>query len=106
MGLRAATVTAFLLLSLLGWGGPAFAGAKAVQRYKVVVDGQTFKVVRYDNGTVKVIDGGVFGPAYSYNLRDQMRQAAKQATGCDIADDFDQDGKLIGKLVCTALPAL
>jgi hypothetical protein len=106
MGLRAATVTASLLLSLLGSGRPAFAGAKAVQRYKATVEGQTFKVIRYDNGTVKIVDGGMFGPGYSINERDRMRRAAKQATGCEVADDFDQDGKLIGKLVCTAGPAL
>lgn len=102
MGLRAATVTGFLLLSLMGWGAPANAGSKAVQRYKAMVEGQTFKVIRYDDGTVKVVDGSMFGPRYSYNLRDRMRQAAKRATGCEVADDFDQDGKLIGKLVCIA----
>lgn len=106
MGLRDATVTAFLLLSMLGWGGPAFAGAKAVQRYKATVEGQTFKVIRYDNGTVKIVDGGMFGPGYSFNERDRMRRAAKQATGCEVVDDFDQDGKLIGRLACATGAAL
>lgn len=94
-------ITMTLLLPVCGWGSPALAGAKAVERYKAVVEGQTFKVIRYDNGTVKIVDGGVFGPNYSYNLRNRMRQAAKQATGCEVTDDFDQDGKLIGKLACS-----
>lgn len=86
---------------VLACASTASAGPKPVERYKANVEGQTFKVIRYDNGSVKIVDGGVFGPSYSYNLRDRMRRAAKQATGCDVADDFDQDGKLIGKLVCS-----
>jgi len=91
---------------VFGWSSTALAGAKAVERYKAVVEGQTFKVIRYDNGTVKIVDGGIFGPNYSYNLRNRMRQAAKHATGCDVTDDFDQDGKLIGKLVCPLADAV
>lgn len=89
-----------ILLPVCGWASPAIAGAKAVERYRTHVEGQPFKVVRYDDNSVKVIVGGFLGTAYSFKLRNKMRQAAKQTTGCDVADDFDQDGKLIGKLVC------
>jgi len=89
-----------MTMAALATASPTNARAKAVQRYRAVVEGQTFKVVRYDDGSVKVMDSGVFGPGYGYNQRDRMRQAAKQATGCEVADDFDQDGKLIGTLRC------
>ncbi|GAB7553898.1 hypothetical protein NRB_34080 [Novosphingobium sp. 11B] len=100
MRLRNAVAAGATLLSICGWVSPAIAGPKAIQRYKAVVEGEAFKVIRYENGTVKIVDGGMFGPNYSFKQRDRMRRAAKQATGCDVDDDFDQDGKLIGKLVC------
>lgn len=81
-------------------GTSAYAGPKAVERYRTQVGKQTFKVIRYDNNSVKISATGFYSPGYSYKLRDQMRQAAKQATGCEIADDFDQDGKLLGTLAC------
>lgn len=105
MCFRNAVAAGATMLLICGGGAPAIAGPKAVQRYKAVVEGQTFKVIRYENSTVKIVDSGVFGPNYSFALRDRMRRAAKQATGCDVADDFDQDGKLIGKLVCPATSA-
>ena len=77
--------------------------AKEVGREKVTIDNQTFRVIRYDNGSVKVIDGGIFGDGTSYNLRERMRKAARQGTGCDIADDFWLDGKLMGTLKCTSV---
>ncbi|WP_132263886.1 hypothetical protein [Novosphingobium sp. PhB57] len=94
-----------ILLPVYGLASPAIAGAKAVARYKTEVEGQAFKIIRYDNDSVKVVGTGLIVPGYSYKLRNRMRQAAKQVTGCEIADDFDQDGKLIGTLVCAAVPA-
>ena len=88
-----------LVLAVLG-PLPVAAKAKALQRYKAVVEGQTFKVVTYDNGSVKVLDSGVFGRGFSYNVRIRMREAVKQATGCEVYDDYDFDGKLIGTLRC------
>lgn len=90
---------------MYGVGSPAIAGAKAVERYRTEVEGQPFKVIRYADHSVKVVVAGTFGPAYSYKLRNQMRQAAKQATGCEVADDFDQDGKLLGTLKCEEILA-
>ena len=79
---------------------PADARAKAIGRQKVSVEEQSFRVIRYDNGSVKVVDGGIFGDTGSYNLRERMRKAARLGTGCEISDDFWLDGKLIGSLNC------
>lgn len=95
-------LAALSMTALFMGSAPAAARAKAVERHKAMVDNQSFKVIRYGNGSVKVVDGGVFGDGVSYNLRERMRGAAKQATGCDIADDLWLDGKLIGTLVCQA----
>lgn len=89
-----------MMMAVLATASPANSRAKAVQRYKAVVEGQTFKVVTYDNGSVKVLDSGVFGRGFSYNVRIRMREAVKQATGCEVYDDYDFDGKLIGTLRC------
>lgn len=105
MRLRPIAFTMSILMPMWAVGSPAIAGAKAVERYKTEVEGQPFKVIRYDNDSVKVVVGGFLGTAYSFKLRNRMRQAAKQVTGCDVTDDFDQDGKLIGKLVCPTVPA-
>ncbi|MEC3911525.1 hypothetical protein U5A82_13950 [Sphingobium sp. CR2-8] len=85
-----------------GLSSLAYARAKAVERYQATVDNQGFKIIRYDNGSAKVLQSGMFGDGISFNLRDRMRRAAKQATGCDMADDFWLDGKLVGTLVCDA----
>lgn len=79
---------------------PALAGPKVLQRYHVKVDGRAFKVVTYVDGSVKVILGGMFGPAQSVQLRETMRRAVASATGCTIADDFFLDGRLAGTLGC------
>jgi NAD(P)H-hydrate repair Nnr-like enzyme with NAD(P)H-hydrate epimerase domain len=100
--MRRTAVAIPMMMAVLATASPAIARAKAVQRYKAVVEGQTFKVVRYDNGSVKVIDSGVFGLGYSYNVRTRMRKAVKQATGCEVFDDYDFDGKLIGTLRCAS----
>ncbi|QOT71870.1 hypothetical protein H5V43_01440 [Sphingobium fuliginis] len=90
-----------LIVALAAGHSPAaFARAKEIERHKVSIDGQSFRVIRYDNGSVKVVDGGIFGDGVSYNLRERMRKAAKQGTGCELADDFWLDGKLIGTLRC------
>ncbi len=80
--------------------GPASAKAHAVGRYKTEVEGRGFKVITYDNGSVKVVLTGMFGPTISYNLREKMRTAVTSATGCNVADDFWLDGKLVGQLAC------
>jgi hypothetical protein len=90
----------FVVILASGVSAPADARAKAIGRQKVSVEGQSFRVVRYDNGSVKVVDGGIFGDGVSYNLRERMRQAARLGTGCEIADDFWSDGRLIGTLHC------
>ncbi|MEK7454345.1 MAG: hypothetical protein AABZ76_05435 [Pseudomonadota bacterium] len=95
-----ALLAAGAALCLMALPSTGHARAKEVGRQKVSVDDQSFKVIRYDNGSVKVVDGGIFGDGTSYNLRERMRKAAQQGTGCDIADDFWLDGKLIGTLVC------
>lgn len=95
---KAVAVT--MTMAMLATASPAYSRAKAVQRYKAVVEGQTFKVVTYDNGSVKVLDSGVFGRGFSYNVRIRMREAVKQTTGCEVYDDYDFDGKLIGTLRC------
>jgi len=90
------------LVIVLAAGAPSVADAraKAIERYQTTVDNQGFKIIRYDNGSAKVLQAGMFGDTMSINLRDRMRRAAKLATGCDITDDFWLDGKLVGTLVC------
>lgn len=84
----------------LAYGEPALAGAKKTSSYAVKVDGKGFKVNLYGDGSVKVIVGGMVGPAPSFGLRDRMRRAVADATKCEIADDFWLDGKLVGRLAC------
>ncbi|PTM44842.1 hypothetical protein C8J24_3054 [Sphingomonas aerolata] len=84
----------------LACGGPASAGAKKTSSYAVKVDGKGFQVNLYADGSVKVIVGGMVGPAPSFGLRDRMRRAVAEATKCEITDDFWLDGKLVGKLTC------
>lgn len=62
-------LAALCVAALFMGSGPAVARAKAVERYKAMVDNQSFRVIRYDNGSVKVVDGGVFGDGVSYNPR-------------------------------------
>lgn len=93
-----------LVVALLttGMSTAADARAKAVERYKTVVDDQQFKVIRYENGSAKVVQTGVFGGAPSFNLRERMRRAVTQATSCGFADDFWIDVQLVGTLLCDA----
>lgn len=79
---------------------PALAKAHVIGRYKTEVEGRGFKVITYDNNSVKVVFTGVFGPTINYNLREKMRTAVTSATGCNVADDFWLDGKLVGQLAC------
>jgi hypothetical protein len=91
---------AALMLICSGLTAPALAGAKKTQSYPVKVDGKGFKVNLYADGSVKVIVGGMVGPAPSFGLRDRMRRAVVEATKCEIGDDFWLDGKLVGRLAC------
>jgi len=61
-------------------------------------------VLSYDNGSVKVIIAGMFGPTMSFKLREDMRRAVLVATGCRVSDDFWLDGKLVGKMNCENSP--
>lgn len=87
-------------LALITFNSVADAKAHVVNRYNASVNGRAYRVLSYDNGSVKVIIPGMFGPTMSFKLREDMREAALVATGCRVSDDFWLDGKLVGELDC------
>ena len=87
-------------ISLIAFSSSAYAKAHIVNRYHASVNGRAYRVLAYDNGSVKVIIAGMFGPTMSFKLREDMREAALVATGCRVNDDFWLDGKLVGELDC------
>lgn len=74
--------------------------AKAIQRQRIVVDDQSFKIIQYDNASVRAVQTAVRGQRASYNLRARMRHAIKRAAGCNIVNDYFTDAQVIGTLEC------
>lgn len=96
------------LIAIVVWASFALTAYPADAARKIttassVVNGKTYKVIRYDNGTVKVVEGGVFGKAPGLVLREAMRRAVHQTTGCTMTDDFFVDAKLMGTLTCSPM---
>lgn len=91
-------------LASISFNSVAHAKAHVVSRYHASVNGKAYRVLSYDNGSVKVIIAGMFGPTMSFKLREDMREAVLVATGCRVSDDFWLDGKLVGKLNCENSP--
>lgn len=87
-------------ISSIAFTSSAYAKAHIVNRYHASVNGRAYRVLAYDNGSVKVIIAGMFGPTMTFKLRGDMREAALVATGCRVNDDFWLDGKLVGELDC------
>lgn len=90
-------------LLLLLQAGQTYTGPK---NSKVEVDGSTYRVfVRgrevkvFNKSAITAIGGG-----RSVDRRDAMRQAVRQATGCEIKDDFWRNQVLAGELDCSSRP--
>lgn len=92
-----------VLAATAGASSAAHAGSKVIQRYFTIVDDDGFKILRYANGSAKVTQTAMVGDTESVALRDRMRRAAKQATGCELSDDFWLNGRLVGNLSCGAV---
>lgn len=88
------------LSASISFNSTAHAKAHIANRYHASVNGRAYRVLSYDNGSVKVIIAGMFGPTISFKLREDMREAVIIATGCKVSDDFWLDGKLVGELDC------
>ena len=63
------------------------------------VDKSKFRVTLKDNGVVEVVNKA-FLTGRTMDVRDQMRTAVHQATGCELVDELWFDAKLKGKLSC------
>ena len=70
-----------------GRGAQTSAAAKKRQFCSLTVNGKGFKVNLNGDGSVKVIVGGMVGPAPSFGLRDRMRRALVNSMSYKIADD-------------------
>lgn len=92
------------ILASISFNSVAHAKAHVVNRFHAPVNGRVYRVLSYDNGSVKVIIAGMFGPTMSFKLREDMRRAVLVATGCRVSDDFWLDGKLVGKMNCENSP--
>jgi hypothetical protein len=78
--------------------GQAAAHPPQKANIKAVVDGSTF-LVRVRGDQVVVANKAMF-VAQTMDLRDKMRTAVQQATGCQITDEIWLETKLGGKLNC------
>jgi hypothetical protein len=76
----------------------ALAEPPAKTEIKVKVDGTTYRVLT--RGDEVVIANKSFMTRRSPSQRDAMRKAAKDATSCEIKDDYWEGSRLVGKLMC------
>lgn len=76
------------------------AGVSAKTTWKTKVDGTTFRIT-LDDGVLNVVDKSIL-TGRSMDIRDKMRAAVLQATGCEITDELWFDAKLKGKFNCPA----
>ncbi|MDF1506309.1 hypothetical protein [Roseisolibacter sp. H3M3-2] len=67
--------------------------------HKVKVEGRTFRVTVWPDGKVEVAHKA-FVTALTLEVRDQMRVAVKEATGCTLVDEFIVAPIVQGKLRC------
>lgn len=84
--------------------GPADAKAKVVQEIRTEVDGKPFKVVRYDDGTILVVQRTIGGHRPDQEFRDRSRRAVVKATGCRMVDELLDPFNIhyTGRLQCPA----
>lgn len=102
---RALTAAA---LTALFVAANADAKAKVVEDIRVEVDGKPFKVVRYDDGTVMVVQRTMGGHRFNQEFRDRSRRAVEKATGCALVDELLDPFNIhyTGRLQCPAGPPL
>ncbi len=96
--MRHVTLTAILAIAVIGITCPAHA-KEPVVNYKVKIDGKSYRV-RVQGENVKSISKAML-TGVSLSQRDDLRNAVKVATGCEIVDDYWEEAKLAGKLKCT-----
>lgn len=77
-------------------GLPGQASAKTT--WKTKVEGTTFRIT-LDGDVVNVVDKSIF-TGRNMDVRDKMRAAVLQATGCEIVDEMWFDAKMKGKFRC------
>lgn len=92
-----ANVLAALLL--VSWAlEPVVAASPTSKEYKVKVEGKSYRV-KVKGTEVYVSDKSMLTAA-TLESRSRMRKAVKDATGCNIVDDFWLEARLAGKLDC------
>ncbi len=97
--MRGRVIIAAAALLLSGCAGRH--GLNPDDRQTVQVDGASYKV-RVQGDKATVARQSVVMPQPSLDERDRMRRAARQATGCTLADDMWLGSILTGKLQCEA----
>lgn len=96
--MRHVALTAILAIAVIGITCPVHAKTPVVN-YKVKIDGKSYRI-RVQGENVKAISKAMLSAA-TLDQRDDLRNAVRVATGCEIVDDFWDDAKLAGKLKCT-----
>lgn len=89
----AALTCAFAVLPLTASADPA------PDTWIVKIEKSKFRVTLGNDGVVEVVNKA-FLTGRTMSVRDQMRTAVRQATGCDLVDELWFDAKLKGKLSC------
>ncbi|WP_294292654.1 hypothetical protein [uncultured Sphingomonas sp.] len=93
-------LTSMLTAWLLA-GPTSMTAVQADQRSKTVQIGSSkFRVTVASDGIVTVVNKALL-TGRNMDVRDKMRLAVTQATGCELRDEMWFDAKLRGKLLCS-----
>lgn len=89
-------LTFCIMVGGLTLASPSAALAKTT--WKAKVGGKTFRIT-LDDGVVNVVDKSLL-TGRNMEVRDMMRAAVIQATGCEIIDEMWFDAKMKGRFKC------